>query len=429
MVVGTNGLLYGCGLVGSGKGLYQECEQWVRRVVQLQHGLSYTGNAADNTYRWLINELGSEKVDLTERLPGGLVNVRNGMLNPLTGGPPTPHNCSYVSICQIPVNWNPDAKCPAIDQFLQQVAADEDTAKLIWEMIGYILFGNSERQKAFLLRGPGGNGKSVLLWLLTNLIGRKYVQVSSLNDLCDNKFRAAGLYGKKANICGDIGTQAVKSADVFKRLTGTDEIEVEHKNRDPFKFLNKAVLVFSANSDPKLLDRTKAVEDRWIMVSMPNTFRGVVGVENPHLFQELTTKDELEGALLKAALAYQELEQRNSFTIPVASLELKRGFKASNSSALDFYYECLVETQDESQMVERLSLHSTYTYWMEANDPNARRNSFKNKKFLLELERELGPLDNESHRISNTGGKRYVKGLKWSEEGLEIRREQNPMNL
>lgn len=419
MVIGTNGFLYGCGKVGTGLGLYQECEDWIRKMVQHSHGPWYTGNPSNQVVSWLVNELASSKVELTERLPGGLINVRNGMLDPLLDehGVVVGHSCQFVSISQIPVNWNSGASCPLIDKFLAEVA-DSETVELIWEMIGYILFGNNERQKAFLLRGPGGNGKSVLLWILTRLVGGKYIQNSSLNDLCDNRFRAAGLYGKKANVCGDLGTKAVENVDMFKRLTGSDEVEVEHKGRDPFKFLNKAVLVFSANADPRLLDRTRAVEDRWVLISLPNTFRGTAS-ENPNLFQELTSKDELEGALIKAIEGYRRLEKQNGFTIPAASAKLKRDFKASNSSAKAFFYECLEETEDEEDRIERALLHRVYMRWMEDNDPNAKRNSFKSKKFLLELESEMGPLDNGSNRIVKVNDKRLITGIQWSDEGQE----------
>lgn len=53
---------------------------------------------------------------------------------------------------------------------------------------------------------------------------------------------------------------------MFKRLTGEDMVTAEHKNMPPFKFINWAVPVFSANKFPGSADVTEGYLRRWIVL-------------------------------------------------------------------------------------------------------------------------------------------------------------------
>ena len=127
-----------------------------------------------------------------------LINVQNGMLNWATGEL-LPHDPAYLSTVQLPIEWHPDAKSDLLDKFLTEVFPS-NALSLAEEMVGYFAIPSTVYQKAFMLCGPGSNGKSVYLQLIGFFIGAENISRVSLHDLEDSPFAAAELQGKLLNV-------------------------------------------------------------------------------------------------------------------------------------------------------------------------------------------------------------------------------------
>jgi hypothetical protein len=88
-----------------------------------------------------------------------------------------------------------------------------------------------------------------------------------------DRFSAARLYGKLANICTDLPGDRLSRSAMFKAITGCDRITAEVKYRDSFEFTRFARLQFSANRLPTSSDPSQAYFDRWLIVPFANRFR------------------------------------------------------------------------------------------------------------------------------------------------------------
>lgn len=80
-----------------------------------------------------------------------------------------------------------------------------------------------------MLLGPGGNGKSTFLEVVTKMLGSDNVSAVTLQALNDDKFAPARLYGKLANVFADLPPKALTSASIFKAIVGGDTISLERK--------------------------------------------------------------------------------------------------------------------------------------------------------------------------------------------------------
>ena len=136
--------------------------------------------------------------------------------------------------------------------------------EFLFEVIGYTLLPRGPVRKAVLHLGPTGAGKSILLHLQTALIGEHQVSTESLTAIGSNRFSAANLVGKLANICADIGTQAAEDSSIFKAIVGGDRIVVVGSFIDRKKLIDEdsldqltyvAIYDSSTGSYPKLLAR------------------------------------------------------------------------------------------------------------------------------------------------------------------------------
>jgi len=243
-------------------GVYQpDGEDLVRAFARARLGERCRRAHAEETIAWC----GAEFPSIPDELPLYVLNVANGLLDWRTGEL-RPHDPEEPSIVQLPVAWDAAARCPGIDRFLAEVLP-EDAVELAVEIVGYTLLQSQPMRRAVLLLGPGSNGKSVYLGLVRALLGRRNVTAIPLQALGESRFNVAELYGKLANVAGDLDSRALRRSDLFKTLTGgQDAIAAERKFHHPFTFTPFATLLFSANEAPMSSDQTDAYFDRWIIL-------------------------------------------------------------------------------------------------------------------------------------------------------------------
>lgn len=344
-----------------------------------------------------------------------LVNLKNGMLNIQTLEF-QPHNAKFLSIKQIPVNYDPNADCPNFKKFINDVVSPED-AETIIQFIGYCLVPHYNYQKALLLVGNGSNGKSKLLETIRALLGDNNVASQSLQGLCSNVFLPAELFDKMANIKSELSAKNIGEIDMFKQLTGGDMIQAQKKHKDPFQFYNKAKLIFSCNKVPLASSADDAYYRRWIVINFPNKF---IAGENAdeNILEKLTTPEELSGLLNIAIKGYQDVVKCHCFKGHNDIAECKRKYLAyGNNSIASFILNKIVFSTDS--FIEKDKLYSVYSNYCNDNQimPESYDVYFKN---LYQL---LSNKITEFYPTINGERKYCIKGIGIKENNLK--KEEN----
>jgi putative DNA primase/helicase len=222
-----------------------------------------------------------------------------------------PHNPKLLSMTHIPVNYDEEATCPAIEIFLGEIVSEDDLPLLI-EIFAWCLDLNSTIQRFILLVGEGANGKSTYIRLIRAFIGEPNCSSITLQALAHNRFASAELFGKFVNIYPDLPATLVKDTGTLKALTGGDAIYAERKFERGFTFINKAKLIFSANTVPRIDDESYAIWRRAIIIRFPNKFSG--SDRDPDLIDKLTTPEELSGLLNLAIDKLKILREQGDFS-------------------------------------------------------------------------------------------------------------------
>ena len=193
----------------------------------------------------------------------GLLNLKNGILDPQTGELDR-HSYEQYMTTQIPVEWDRQAECPEFDGFLETVLQDQDSITLLWQMFGYALTPDTRFQKAFILYGEGSNGKSVCTEVLEALLGPNCSAIG-LNQL-KHPYDLAELLNKTANLTTEINVKEFVDDEIFKKLISGDPIQAQRKYKDPFKFRSMAKFIITANKLPNTHDRSHAFFRRVIII-------------------------------------------------------------------------------------------------------------------------------------------------------------------
>jgi DNA primase catalytic core len=310
------------------------------------------------------------------------INLLNGLFN-LDSGELEPHSPDYISIVQIPVTYDPDATCPAVDKFIREVL-EEKYHDVIYEILGYCMIPDTRIEKSIMFLGKGANGKSVMLSMFGEFLGANNVSAESLHMLEKDPYSLAELYGKLANIFPDLASGALYENSTFKMLTGNEkEIRAQRKYEHPFKFKNTARLVFSANELPPVPGHDFAYFRRWILLKFPYTFEGDKADKN--LLQKITTAEEMSGLFNKCIVALRGLLARCEYSYDMSTDDVMKLYKI-NSDPIAAFADMNVTYSDND--TRKSVMFSHYVGWCQDNNIEAVAENTFGKRF-----KKLGYVD------------------------------------
>lgn len=282
----------------------------VKRILTEMRQLDrWSSHRADETAKYIaVDAPEFWEFPFADRLPPmDQINLLNGILDVRTREL-MPHRPDFLWPVQLPVKYDPAAQCPGWEKFISEVFP-EDAWQLAWEIPAWLMTPDTSLQKAILLLGDGANGKSTYLRAVLAFIGRRNASAISLHKLETDRFSAARLVGRLANICPDLPSTDLASTSAFKSIVGGDVIMGERKYEDAFEFTPFARLLFSANHPPRSQDASPAFYRRWLVVPFERTFvEGAPGtIPRDELDAMLADSQELSGVLNRALDALQRL--------------------------------------------------------------------------------------------------------------------------
>jgi putative DNA primase/helicase len=142
-------------------------------------------------------------------------------------------------------------------------------------------------------------------------IGKSNTAALSLHKLEQDKFAAARLVGKLANICPDLPSVHLASTMMFKALTGGDVLSAEYKFKDSFEYVPFCKLIFSANKPPQSDDASHGFFRRWQVVPFERCFEegSQDTAKRNEIDAALSDPGELSGVLNKALEALTNLRE------------------------------------------------------------------------------------------------------------------------
>lgn len=333
-----------------------------------------------------------------------LINLTNGMLD-LNTFTLVPHDHKYLSAIQIPLEYNPETKCVRFEQFIREIMNDDPELVLVLqEIIGYLLTAETKISLAFLLWGQGANGKSLLIEIITALIGSANVSNLSIQDL-DNPFRRSNLIGKTVNISSEneVGSKGFNS-QIFKAVVSGDNIVVEKKYENSMSYAPVCKFVFAVNSLPYSHDKSYGFFRRVFIVPFNRRFEGKSA--DKELKEKLLA--ELPGILNWALVGLHRLRaQEYEFTKASAITDAIANYREEQNPMLCFMQEMLMVT-DGNERVLKAKIIDGYQQWCQRNGLGEMKLSsqifWKNfKSNCIEL--------NLPYEEQTSNGLRYIKKI------------------
>jgi putative DNA primase/helicase len=206
-----------------------------------------------------------------------------------------PHDSSRPLFYVLPYDYDPAAKAPKWQNFLDEVLSDRTKQMVLAEFMAtsFISPRVIKVEKAMILFGSGANGKSVIFEVLTEILGQQNVSNYSLTSLSDEKgYHRAELTGKRMNWATEISTKM--NTAMFKALASREPIEARRPYGSAFIQDQIPPMVFNTNVLPRDVEHNSGFFRRFLIIDFPITIPPEK--RNPSLAKEIIDT-ELPGVL------------------------------------------------------------------------------------------------------------------------------------
>jgi len=293
-----------------------------------------------------------------------LLNVLSGTLDLRSGQLRAYDRAEYITKLS-PVAFDPDAKAPTWDAFLQKImSGNGNLIGFLQRSVGYSLTGNTSERSIFINYGTGRNGKSTFQETVGRLIG-DYGQRTPTDTLLVKRDGAipndvARLKGARFVWASEAEDGKKLAEALIKDLTGRDTVSARFMRGEWFDFVPEFKIWLATNHRPIIRGKDKGIWDRIKLI--PFDVRITEEEKDPELPEKLDK--ERAGILAWAVRGCLEW-QRDGLGVPNEVRQATQGYQAEMDLLAQFIEEAC--TAGEKCQVASGELFRTYKGWCARN--------------------------------------------------------------
>lgn len=288
--------------------------------------------------------------------PNGVVDLRTGQLR---DGKPTDRITMSTGI-----SFDPNAKCPRFERFIAEVFPDPKLRDWIDKALGYSATADVTEQCFFDPYGSGGNGKTVLVEVVSFVLG-DYAHVapfSMFEAQYDNPIPndLAALDHKRFVTASETKPNSRFNEARLKELAGSGRISARFLYQEPFTFQPVAKIWLSTNHRPHVEDETDGF---WRKVRLiPFVVKFTDGNADRSLTNKL--KAEAEGILAWLVRGAMRWRTEGLEPLPECVILATATYRQDEDPLSDFIgAKCVT---DPKAAIGATTLYKAYKVWAES---------------------------------------------------------------
>lgn len=320
----------------------------------------------------VLDKIGRMVPTIKQTSDPNLIIVNNGIYNKTTKEL-TEFSPDYVYIAKIATNYNPLATLPVItnpdntkwdvDSWIKDLAVDDDTNTLLWQVIAdFIQAGLTRNKSIWFYSQQGNNGKGTFGQLLKTLVGRNNYASLSVEQFSHEFYKS-----KMIGVVGVIGDENnadkyIDSVPDFKAAVSGDDVMINRKHEEPINYQFKGSIIQMINGLPKTKDKTDSFYRRLILVPFVKSFTN--NGERTYIKNDYINRQEVLEYVLHKALEIDFDE----FIVPAKSQEALEDYKEINNPVIQFWNE--MEDEFAWDLLPTQFLFDLFVGWYKRNNPN-----------------------------------------------------------
>lgn len=204
---------------------------------------------------------------------------------------------------QLPVHYDPAAKCPEIIRFIEDLTPNYDDRINLIDIFASGAYRKALAYIAFLI-GHGSSGSTTYIDLLQAFYGEGNTEAIPLNELVEKQFALSSLKNARFSIGQEVEDVKKSGTARIKEISGGDWISADVKNKDRARFRGWTKLIFKGNGVPRFSDSTWGFRRRFDEIKLPYKFVPIVDPAEPNqremdpdIITKITSPAELSGLL------------------------------------------------------------------------------------------------------------------------------------
>ena len=301
-----------------------------------------------------------------------LICMANGTLDPVTQRLHR-HSPDHRLTYALDFAWDPQAKAPTFDRFLDDIWGGEedfeDRVRFLGEFGGQIFLPSNRYGHFVWFLGRGANGKSSLSRVFEELVGPDNVSHAALERLSKASTRAM-IAEKLLNVSSEIGADATLADGHLKAMVTGDGVDAERKYKDPHTVYPRVKFLASTNHLPRLRDTSEGFKRRGVILTFSRTF----APEEQDACLDKKLRAELPGIMVFCVEGLRRLIKRGHMLPPPSSVAAMEEYRLEADPVRLFVEECLVPSQGNEMVTG--DLFEFYRTWAQAGNfgvPNVAR--------------------------------------------------------
>lgn len=274
-----------------------------------------------------------------------------------------------------------------------------DVEHLLWQIMYAVIQGDNHG-KFFILKGPGGNGKSTFMYVLTKLVGHDHVQYANIHQFGDanaiNKFNMSTkvIIGDDAATNHKLNDSALSN---MKSIITSDPLSLPVKYADNIIVLTKGLIVQGTNTDISFYENNPAIKSRVVVIDWDKTdYRNHkpsdISFNLDEMIENQAFMDEW------ATMCLEKVDYFDKFDIPQSVVDATNKIVESNDSITQFLHDN-ISLVDSYQSMPLYAFYSMYEKWCQKTNPGGGVLKFANfRRALVEREDKFKFKVDESRR-------------------------------
>lgn len=352
--------------------LRQERKQDMAKLVAAV-GESKTSAIVGELWRLLIAFV-AEKDDnndpLQLRQPGAaVVNCLNGeiVFHDSSGKSVKPtltaHDPARFLTSQIPVAYDPAAKCPEWDRFCKLIFPPEHQVEMqrhLEELGGYLIQHSRWLKTWVLFHGASNAGKTTIGNVFNALLDNAAVQRPMSAYAGQNNHAEAGLVGKLMLIDEDFDKGAVLPDGWLKKISEEKQLTANPKGKDEFSFRSRALPIIISNHWPHTRDVSDAMRNRALVFDFSHA---IPAKERSDERQKRMLTEDLPGILARFVQGFDRLRRRGDWLHPEPCILAREKWTTRSNTIAAFIDEMIEKTEDKDDRIRTADLWQSYRVW------------------------------------------------------------------
>ena len=283
----------------------------------------------------------------------GIVNLENGELQEFDRE-------KYITI-KVGVDYLEDSPQPKLFlKFIDEICcSDEVLKKYLMRVLGYLVTGETREQIFFIFHGAGANGKSVLVNLLSNILGNQIGELAQDALLEKRSLNQTLIQVMDARIAvvNETNDEDKLNSGLVKAISGGDTIKVRGMYQAHISMKAKFKLLFITNKIP-LIDWSDAAMLRRVRIIPFNRIFAPEEQDKTLLDKLLLEKEGILRLLVREAKLYYA---EGLPEVPECSKRIVSGLRVEEDPLYSFWSNCVEETDDDADQISASELYDKFS--------------------------------------------------------------------